>query len=425
MIPVRAYWRLLSEYLRPQRRRVVLLSTLLVTGVAFQAINPQLIRGFLDRASGDADLSVLLSLAGGFMVLAVGHQVLTVISTYLAEQVGWTATNEMRARLADHVLHLDMGFHKTTNPGSLIERIDGDVTTMSNFFSKFMIYIVANLILILTVLALLWREAVEVGIGLTLFAVGAMLMMFRVQKFAMPWWKKVRARSAEFHGFVAEQLGGTEDVRANGAVPYMMFRFTTIVRAWLPEAVRARMGFAALWGTGIVSYIVGMGLVFWLGWRMVGDGRLTIGSVYLIFHYTDMIRHPMDQIREQMGDLQKAGAGIERVQELFARTSNLDTTGRLRLPEGPLSLAFENLSFAYEDDASTGELVLQDVDVAIGADRVVGVLGRTGSGKSTLARLLTRLYDPIEGNLRVGGVSLRDADIDDLRSRVGMVTQEV
>src|SRR3990172_61103 len=107
MIPVRAYWRLLSEYLRPQRRRVVLLSTLLVTGVAFQAINPQLIRGFLDRASGDADLSVLLSLAGGFMILAVGHQVLTVISTYLAEQVGWTATNEMRARLADHVLHLD------------------------------------------------------------------------------------------------------------------------------------------------------------------------------------------------------------------------------------------------------------------------------------------------------------------------------
>jgi ATP-binding cassette subfamily B protein len=70
-------------------------------------------------------------------------------------------------------------------------------------------------------------------------------------------------------------------------------------------------------------------------------------------------------------------------------------------------------------------LVLQDVDVAIGADRVVGVLGRTGSGKSTLARLLTRLYDPINGDLRLGGVSLRAADIDDLRSRVGMVTQEV
>jgi len=384
-----------------------------------------LIRGFLDRAEEDAELSVLLSLAAGFILLAVGHQVLTVISTYLAEQIGWTATNEMRARLADHALHLDMGFHKTTTPGELIERIDGDVTTLSNFFSKFIIYVLGNMILIVAVLALLWREATQVGLGLTVFAALAMLMMIRVQSFAIPWWKKVRARSAEFQGFIGEQLGGTEDVRANGAVPYMMHRFTRIVRAWLPEAVKARMGFAALWATGIVSYIVGMGLVFWLGWRMVTDGRLTIGSVYLIFHYTDMIRRPMDQIREQMADLQKAGAGIERVEELFARQTNLDTTGDRRLPDGPLSLEFDALGFAYEDDASSGELVLDGIDLDIAADRVVGVLGRTGSGKSTLARLLTRLYDPLNGELRLGGVPVRDADIRDLRARVGMVTQEV
>jgi ATP-binding cassette subfamily B protein len=425
MIPVRAYWRLLSEYLRPLRGRVVLLSVLLLTGIAFQAINPQLIRGFIDRTTGDGDLSVLLSLAAGFILLAVGHQVLTVISTYMAEQVGWTATNEMRARLADHVLRLDMGFHKTTTPGELIERIDGDVTTLSNFFSKFIIYVAGNVVLITAVLVLLWREAMQVGLGLTLFAVGAMLMMIRVQAFAMPWWKKVRARSAEFHGFVGEQLSGTEDIRANGAVPYMMRRFTGIVRAWLPEAVRARMGFAALWATGIVSYIVGMALVFWLGWRMLGDGRLTIGGVYLIFHYTEMIRHPMDQIREQMSDLQRAGAGIERVEALFGRTSRLNTSGTRPLPDGPLSVEFRDLEFAYQDDASDGELVLHDIDLEIAPERVVGVLGRTGSGKSTLARLLTRLYDPGRGEIRLGDVPVPDADVHDLRLRVGMVTQEV
>ncbi|MCB2225001.1 MAG: ABC transporter ATP-binding protein/permease [Actinobacteria bacterium] len=425
MIPVRAYWRLLSEYLRPLRGRVALLGTLLLLGITFQAVNPQLIKGFLDRVQTDADLSILLSLASGYILLAVGHQVLTVISTYLAEQVGWTATNELRARLADHVLRLDMGFHKTTTPGELIERIDGDVTTLSNFFSKFVIYVAGNVVLIVTVLFLLWREAVQVGFWLTVFAVGAMLMMIRVQAFAMPWWKKVRARSAEFHGFVGEQLGGTEDVRANGAVPFMMHRFTRIVRAWLPEAVRARMGFAALWATGILSYIVGVALVFWLGWRMVGDGRLTIGSVYLIFHYTEMIRHPMDQIREQMSDLQKAGAGIERVSELFARRSAIDGDGGRALPDGALSLSFDRLGFHYEDEASDGELVLDDIHLDIGAGRVVGVLGRTGSGKSTLARLLTRLYDPQHGDLRLGGVPVREADIGDLRLRVGMVTQEV
>jgi ATP-binding cassette subfamily B protein len=339
--------------------------------------------------------------------------------------VGWTATNEMRARLAEHVLHLDMGFHKTKTPGELIERIDGDVTTLSNFFSKFVVYVLGNLILILAVLVLLWREALQVGLGITLFAVGAMVLMLRVQAVAVPWWRAVRARNAEFQGFVGEQLGGTEDVRANGAVPYMMLRFTRIVRSWLPEAVRARMGFAALWATGIISYIVGVALVFWLGWRMLGDGRLTLGSVYLIFHYTEMIRHPMDQIREQMSDLQKAGAGIARVEELFEHRSRLGTGGTTPLPEGPLSVRFDDLEFAYDDDASNGESVLHGIDLAVGAGRVVGVLGRTGSGKSTLARLLTRLYDPIRGDLLLGGVPAREADIDDLRLRVAMVTQEV
>jgi len=158
---------------------------------------------------------------------------------------------------------------------------------------------------------------------------------------------------------------------------------------------------------------------------MLGDGRLTIGSVYLIFHYTEMIRHPMDQIREQMGDLQKAGAGIARVEDLFDQTSRLDTTGSLALPNGPLSVEFDGLEFSYQDDASNGESVLHDIDLTIGAGRVVGVLGRTGSGKTTFARLLTRLYDPIKGELRLGGLPLPDADILNLRARVGMVTQEV
>lgn len=425
MIPVRAYWRLLRHYLRPLRGRVALLVALLLAGIAFQVVNPQLIRGFIDRAAEDADRSALLGLAGAFMLLAVGHQALTVAATYLAEQVGWTATNEMRARLAAHVLGLDMSFHKQTTPGELIERIDGDVTTLSNFFSKFLIYVAGNLVLIVGVLVLLWREALEIGAGLTLFAVLGLLAMIRVQAIAMPWWRQVRARSAEFFGFVGEQLGGTEDVRANGAVPYMMYRLNRIMRAWLPEEVRARMGFAALWGSSIVVYIVGIALVFWLGSGLLGDGQLTVGSVYLVFHYTEMIRHPMDQIREQMADLQKAGAGIARVEELFAQSARLDGTGRLILPDGPLAVELDHLEFAYDDGESNGESVLHGVDLNVAPGRVLGVLGRTGSGKSTLARLLTRLYDPIDGQLRLGGVPAPEADIGRLRARVGMVTQEV
>jgi ATP-binding cassette subfamily B protein len=189
--------------------------------------------------------------------------------------------------------------------------------------------------------------------------------------------------------------------------------------------VRARFGFSLLWGTSIVTYIVGVALVFTLGAGLLDDGVLTIGSVYLIFHYTEMLRHPIEQIRQQMEDLQRAGAGIARVEELFARTSRLDTSGTGRLPDGPLSVALEGVEFGYEDDDSNGEKVLHQVDLSIAPGRVLGVLGRTGSGKSTLARLLTRLYDPLEGTVRLGGIAAQDVEIHHLRRRIGMVTQEV
>ena len=425
MIPVRAYWRLLRRYLSPLRARVVLLSVLLFTGIAFQVANPQLIRGFIDRAVEGAGLGVLLSLAAGFMLLAVGHQALTIASTYVAQEVGWSATNELRSDLAAHVLDLDMSFHKSVTPGNLIERIDGDVTTLSNFFSQFVIHVAGNIVLIAGILVLLWREHWQVGLGLTAFSVLALLAMIRFQAVAMPWWKAVRAKRAEFFGFLGEQLAGTEDVRSSGAVPYMLQRFTATIRDWLPAAVRARFGFSVLWGTSIVVYIVGLALVFWLGSSLLSEGALTIGSVYLVFHYTEMLRHPIEQIRQQMEDLQRAGAGISRVEELFARRSRLDTSGAGRLPEGPLSLELEQVEFAYEDDDSNGERVLHGIDLAVQPERVVGVLGRTGSGKSTLARLVTRLYDPVRGEVRLGAVPVRDVEIHHLRGRVGMVTQEV
>ena len=432
MIPVRAYVRLLVDYLRPQRARVGLLGGLLVTVIALQLLNPQFIKRFLDRADAGVEPGELIPLALWFMGIAVAHQVLSVVATYLAEDVGWTATNQMRSDLAAHVMDLDMGFHKEHTPGELIERIDGDVTSLSNFFSAFVIRVLANTVLVTGILVLLWVQNVWVGFGLTLFSMISLFAMLKLQAIAVPWWKQVRARAAELFGFIGEQVGGTEDIRANGGVPYMVHRFTGILRSWLPEQVRGRMGFSILWGTSITQYIIGTAIVFWLGSLFFGREELTIGSVYLIFHYAEMMRHPMEQIRAQMEDFQKAGAGIARVEELFERRSALPVAGTTPLPSGPLSVEFDEVTFAYRDhelngngNTTPGERVLHGVTFSIGAGRTVGVLGRSGSGKTTLARLLTRLYDPEQGTVRIGGVSASEAEVHDLRRHVGMVTQDV
>ena len=425
MIPVRAYIRLLIGYLRPERRRVAVLGMLLATVVALQLANPQFIRAFIDRADGGAGAADLVPLALWFMGFAVIHQGLSVVATYLAEDVGWTATNAMRRDLAAHVLDLDMTYHKLHTPGELIERIDGDVTSLSNFFSAFVIRVLANMVLIVGILVLLWRESLWIGLGLTLFSGVAFAGMVAMQAVAVPWWKQVRARSGELLGFIGEQVRGTEDIRANGGSRYMLYRFTSILRKWLPEQVRGRFGFSALWGSSIVSFVIGTVVVFWLGSVFFRNGTLTIGSVYLIFHYTGMTRHPMEQIRAQMEDFQKAGAGISRVEATFAERSALRKDGEEKITSGPLRVEFDNVTFAYEDGDGTTDRVLHGISFDIAPGRIVGVLGRSGSGKTTLARLLTRLYDPEGGSIRIGDVTAADASLPDLRRHVGMVTQDV
>lgn len=117
---------------------------------------------------------------------------------------------------------------------------------------------------------------------------------------------------------------------------------------------------------------------------------------------------------------------MSRVEDLLALTSRIESVGAAQLQPGPFSVEFDAVTFAYQDgDEEMGDVVLDGVSFRVASGRVVGVLGRTGSGKTTLARLLTRLYDPIEGRVLLGGVAARETKPDELRRRVGMVTQDV
>lgn len=425
MIPVRRYLRLLSKYLRPLRKRMGLLGVVVLVDIGLQLVNPQLIKRFIDGAIAGDGSSALIPLAATFMGIAIAQQGFAVWATYLAEEVGWSATNSLRSDLADHIVRLDLGFHKNHSPGELIERIDGDVTNLSNFFSAMTLKVIGNGALITGVLVLLLMESWLIGVAILGFTAVALFAMVRIHHIAVPWWKKVRAAAAETYGFVGEQVEGTEDITANGAAGYMQERFAGMLRRWMPLQVRGAMGFAILWGTSLLSYGLSTTIVFVAGSWLFGIGTLTIGAVYLVFHYTEMTRRPINQIRSQLEDLQRAGAAISRIEELLATENALRPAGDVSIAGGPLSVEFDHVEFSYNDAEGADGPVLHDVSLSIAPGRVVGLLGRTGSGKSTIARLLTRLYEPQQGEIRIGGVATWDAPLDELRARVGMVTQDV
>jgi ABC-type multidrug transport system fused ATPase/permease subunit len=233
---------------------------------------------------------------------------------------------------------------------------------------------------------------------------------------------KERQASAELFGLLEERLSGTEDIRANGAVAYVLRRHIERSRVLFRNSVmRALLGVIS-WRSLNTAITIGAILSLTIGALLALDGILTIGQVYLIFAYTNMLNHPVEELMRQLDDLQQATASIERVQQLFATKPQIvDAKEGAPLPDGPLSVELDAVSFGYPDD----ELVLREVSALLPAGTVLGILGRTGSGKTTLTRLLLRLYDPTAGAVRLGGVDLRRVPNAELRARVAVVTQDI
>lgn len=166
---------------------------------------------------------------------------------------------------------------------------------------------------------------------------------------------------------------------------------------------------------------LGTAVAFALSAMLFKAGTLTIGTVYLVFQYTEMLRQPTEQIRREVQEMQQADASMGRVESLLRTAPRLVDGPGLALPSGSLAVELEGVSFGYVDDA----LVLRDVSARLEPGRVLGIVGRTGSGKTTLTRLLARFYDPLAGVVRLGGVDLRAVRLAAVRARIGLVTQEV
>ena len=422
---LRRYWSLLYKYLRPQRKRVALLALLLLSSILLRVINPQIIGWFINTATsgGQNAGSALIGGAAVFLIFALVTQVLSVGATYVGENVGWYATNSLRADLMLYALKLDMSFHNKRTPGEMIERIDGDVMDLAIFFSQFIVQILGNLLLLVGVLVALYLTDWRIGVALTLYSVGSLLALNRVREIATPLWKAARDASTDQFAFIEEQLAGTEDVRANGAEPYAMRNLARFDRERLYKERKAGLVSTYVIWLWIWLYSLGRVIAFVGGLLLFQGNVITLGAAYLIVYYTDAIFRPLREIANQIQNLQKAGGSIVRIDELYQIKSIIEEQASpAQLPSRAFSVEFDEVTFGYHADKPP---VLTDVQFEIEPGKVLGLLGRTGSGKTTISRLLFRLYDVNNGAVKLSGQDVRKVSLSELQKRIGLVTQDV
>ncbi|WP_165422965.1 ABC transporter ATP-binding protein [Ktedonosporobacter rubrisoli] len=410
---------LLKTYLKPQWLKVSLLAFLLCVSIGLEILGPQLLGQFINAIQGSMQILVRLALL--FIALVIGNQLVTALASYISEDISWQATNEMRVDLVLHCLNLDMSFHKLHTPGELLERVDGDIAQLANFFSRFIFMVLARVVLMIGIVTLTIIADWRIGLLMLAFTLLMIILLHPLQSIAVPHFRAARQASADLASFLEERLSSREDICSLGAQPYVMLRFNQVARHLL-HATRLSSVTGQFFSSSIeIILAMAVAAILTLGAYLLRSGQLSLGTIYATYAYTTLLTQSLYVITYQVDQLQSALASLQRLTELFRTSSAIVEGPGVPLPAGALPVSFADVSFGYTAEKP----VLRNISFELPAGKTLGLLGRTGSGKTTLARLLMRAYEVQQGAIRLGGRDLREAALNELRSRIGVVTQDV
>jgi ATP-binding cassette subfamily B protein len=414
-------WRALGALMRPDATRWAGLGALLGVSSGLALAGPLVVRHVVDRATEGTTTATITRLAVIYLAIAVAAQIISVVVTWFATVTAWRTTNQIRLDLTRHVLGLDHEFHRTHTPGELIQRVDGDVTSVSDFLGRVVPKAAGAAFTVLGMLVVLVFVDWRIAIGTTLYVAAATASVVRSRHRAVGESTDEMGAYARLYGGIEERLTAAEDLRANGAGPHAMWRFVEESTDAMGSSVRRESAFLKMWWMVQGSVSVGTVVSLVVGGALVRADVITVGTAFLLFQFVLLLSRPLEDVVDQLETVQKANGAMVRVIDLLAVRAAIVDTGTTSPPVGPLGIELRDVNFDYGDD----EAVLSNIELAIAAGRSVGVVGRTGSGKTTLSRLLLRLVEPTDGALLLGGVPIADIPLTELRRRVALIPQEV
>ncbi len=430
-------WDLFKHYLRPYRAKLFLFSGFVCSVLLLEILIPKFLQIYIDFVDNPTlsppgyfrvlqrlfpkNLNLLIVCGILYIILSILLQGFRIITMWISQRLAWDATNQLRYDLTQHCIDLDMTFHNQKKPGELIERIDGDVAALANFFSQFTVQILASVLLIIGVLVVLFNEHWIIGLSYTGFVIVAGIIVAALRNVAVPKWKLLRQAEAEITGFIEESISGKEEIRANGMVPNVMKQYydksRNMYRTNLKALVFGRILRVAIFNLTAVSIM----LVFITGIPLFLDGIITYGILFAIFMYTSIIRNLVFRIVQQLQNFQETSACIHRIQELLQTSTKIHDKGSQNFPSPPISLKFDEVTFHYNPN----EPVLNNLSFELQQNQKLGLIGQTGSGKTTIARLLFRLYEPQKGRITCNGINIQDIQLSELRQNIAYVTQNI
>ncbi|MGM1047240.1 MAG: ABC transporter ATP-binding protein [Bacillota bacterium] len=385
-------------------------------------IIPQLTKNIIDQIIPDKRYHALLETGILILLAALLLGVFNFASSYVMTLVSQKAIFQLRNKLYQHTLSLDLKFYDRNRTGDLMARLTGDVNQLQELVSANSFSIVADVITFAAIVGYLfytdWQLALLTLITLPLLFVTSRFFSLRIKSA----YRSVRQVSADLNNSLQDTLSGIRMIKSFASEDTEAEQFSRLSEHHRKATVSASRLSAIF--SPIIDWLnyVGMTLVLLFGAWQAMHGHMTVGDIVAYLAYLRLLQAPIRSFSRLITKVQQSAAAFERIQEVLATVPEVyDREGAIVLPPVKGEIVFDDVEFAYEE----GQPILQNFHLRLRHNQTTALVGSSGSGKSTIAYLIARLYDVQQGDIYIDGHPLTEVTVKSLRQQMGIVSQEV
>jgi ATP-binding cassette subfamily B protein len=410
----------------PYRARLGALLSLIVFTSGLEVISPFLLRGVIDTAIPQHDVTLLSILVGGMIALSIVTSVIGVLQTWVSNQVGQRVMHDLRAAVYAHLQRMSLAFFTRTRTGEVQSRIANDIggiddvvtSTATSTFSS----VTTVLATVIAMFAMSWVLAV-----FSLFLLPLFVWITRRVGNERRRIQSIRqGRLADMSTLVEESLSvsGVLLGKTMGRSQELVGRFSDESSELADLEVRARMAGRWRMGTVRMTFAIMPAAVYWVGGYTISTGHeaISIGTLVAFTTLQTRLLFPIQSLLSVGLEVQTSLALFGRIFEYLDLPVDIEERpGAGELGDVRGDVRIEDVSFSYAPDSPP---TLEDISAEIPAGTRTALVGETGSGKTTLAYLVARLYEPQRGCVSIDGRDIRDVTLQSLAATVGLVSQE-
>ena len=410
--------------MKPYKRQLAIFFLALVVSSSATLSMGLGLKFLIDRGLSARDPALLNEGLGIVIAIVVVIAVATFVRFYYISWIGERVVADIRKAVFSQILKLSPGFFETTKTGEILSRLTTDTSLLQTVVGSSLSIAIRNFFALIGGVIMLLVTNVKLAgfVALVVPAVVLPIVLYGRRVRALS--RESQDRVSDVSSYAEEHLNAIRTVQAYVHEDIDRRAFNSNAEGAFSTAMRRVLARALLGSTVILLVFGAIALVLWAGGRDVIAGEITPGELSAFIFYSVTVAASVGAMSEVMGDLQRTAGATERLVEL------LETEPDITAPAQPKALpvpargevSFDHVTFHYPSRPDTAALHGLNLHVAPGEH--VALVGPSGAGKSTVFQLLLRFYDPQAGAVRIDGVDLRDADPQDVRSRIGLVAQD-